>query len=515
MDVFVLDTSAIIDGRIIDMIQREELKGRIVIPIQAIAELEHQANLRKESGFAGLSVIKKLRELEKEKDIEILTLGERPKYVDIKLAKITGEIDAGIRKLAKELGATLITGDYVMYDVALAEGVNAILLHPKEEKDKVLEFEKFFDEITTSIHLKEGVPVKRKRGTPGEWKLENLKVILDRDDLKRISNEIVEQAKARRDAYIEIDRLGATVVQLGKYRIVIAKPPFADGFEITAVKPIKKLTIWDYKLPQKLMERLDKQAEGILICGPPGSGKSTFATALAEYYSSKGKIVKTLEEPRDMQVSEEITQYTKLEGSFEYTKDVLLLVRPDYTFYDEVRKTEDFLTYADLRLAGIGLVGVVHATKTIDAIQRFIDKVELGMIPHIVDTIIFIKGGKVEQVYVLNSVVKVPTGMTEKDLARPVIEIRDFFSGSLEYEIYKFGEETVVVPIKEIREDKSLKAVEKVLKRLLSYPFYLEKNDDVIILYADSRDIPKLFKKYKKRFERLQKKFGPIEIREK
>jgi ATPase len=39
--------------------------------------------------------------------------------------------------------------------------------------------------------------------------------------------------------------------------------------------------------------------------------------------------------------------------------------------------------------------------------------------------------------------------MVEQDLARPVIEISDFESGLLEYEIYTFGEENVIVPVTE------------------------------------------------------------------
>jgi len=37
--------------------------------------------------------------------------------------------------------------------------------------------------------------------------------------------------------------------------------------------------------------------------------------------------------------------------------------------------------------------------------------------------------------------------MFEQDLARPVIEIRDFEDNTLEYEIYTFGEENVIVPV--------------------------------------------------------------------
>ena len=93
------------------------------------------------------------------------------------------------------------------------------------------------------------------------------------------------------------------------------------------------------------------------------------------------------------------------------------------------------------------MVGVVHANAPLDAIQRFIGKVDLGMIPHILDTVVFVEGGEISQVYELEFKVKVPTGMTEQDLARPVIEVRNFENHSLEYEIYTYGEENIVIPI--------------------------------------------------------------------
>ena len=41
--------------------------------------------------------------------------------------------------------------------------------------------------------------------------------------------------------------------------------------------------------------------------------------------------------------------------------------------------------------------------------------------------------------------VKVPTGMKEADLARPVIEVRDAETGELKNEIYTYGEQTIVM----------------------------------------------------------------------
>jgi len=95
----------------------------------------------------------------------------------------------------------------------------------------------------------------------------------------------------------------------------------------------------------------------------------------------------------------------------------------------------------------VGMVGVVHANSPLDAIQRFIGKIELGIIPNVLDTVVFVKDGGIQKVYDLELKVKVPTGMTESDLARPVIEIRNFEDNVLEHEIYTFGEENVIVPV--------------------------------------------------------------------
>ena len=44
--------------------------------------------------------------------------------------------------------------------------------------------------------------------------------------------------------------------------------------------------------------------------------------------------------------------------------------------------------------------------------------------------------------------VKVPSGLRDKDLARPVVEVRDYKTGQLEFEIYSFGQDIVINPIK-------------------------------------------------------------------
>ncbi len=518
MKTVVPDTSVVVDGRITEMVRKGELKDRrIIIHKAVLSELEHQANRNKETGFSGLAEVKELHELSVSGGIKLEFLGERPTDEEIRGAK-KGDIDSRIRDMALELNALLVTSDKVQGAVAKAMGLDVLYFEPQFVKEE-LSFRKLFTSETLSVHLKEDTIPSAKVGSPGNIKLVSLsEKKTKRDELKVMAKEIVEAAKrGGRDTYIEIDRKGATVIQLREYRIAITRPPFSDGLEITLVRPIFKGSLSDYKMTSKLKERLSDRAEGIIICGPPGAGKSTFTAALAEFYLTKGKIVKTMESPRDLQVVNEITQYSPLEGSFEKTSDIMLLVRPDYTIYDEMRKTDDFHIYADMRLAGIGMVGVLHANQPIDAIQRFIGRVELGLIPQLVDTIVFIKDGVIGRVYEQRFMVKVPSGMVEEDLARPVIEIRDFETEELEYEIYKFGEETVVLPVtKQFKIEKKdvAKKISKVLKKYV-HDFVVDFSGNRAVVLVPSHDIPKIIGRKGENISRIEKKVGiKIDVKE-
>ncbi|MBA3978156.1 MAG: Flp pilus assembly complex ATPase component TadA [Nitrosopumilus sp.] len=514
----VLDTSIIIDGEISKKIDNNEINENyeIIIPRAVIDELQSQACKQKEHGTDGLLELKRIREKSIEKKIGVNYVGEKPSLAEIKLAK-NGRIDSIINDIAKNENATLFTADYVQHLVADATGISNV--HKKTEISEEYDIESYFDEKTMSVHLIEGIEPLAKKGTPGNFVLEKISnEKFDKTILTRVIDFLFSVKNNKRMSNIEIAFEGCYVIMYKNLRIVITQQPISNKIEITAVRPIKKLSLGDYDLGDDLINRLSNEADGILIAGPPGSGKSTFASSIAEHYVLNNKLVKTLESPRDLQVPDSVVQYGSFKNGYERVSDLLLLVRPDFTIFDEVRKVKDFELFADLRLTGIGMIGVIHASKALDAIQRFIGKIELGMIPHIIDTVIFILEGKIKKIYELDLTVKVPSGMTEQDLARPIVEIKDFFSKETEYEIYSYGEENVIIPLENIdkKSDSSNNKINKlaeakikeIINRFDSQAEIKIISNDRVKISVNKEVIPKIIGKGGSTISEIEKRLG-------
>ena len=522
----VPDTSAIIEGNVEKIIKEKELNyPEIIIPEAVISELEHQANNQRPTGIRGLENVKKLQDLAEIGEISIKITGRRPTKFEKDNAKL-GEIDGLIRDVAKDELALLLTSDKIQAKTAEAQGIPTIY-YAQEYKGAIdLKIAKFFDDDTMSVHLKENVVPMAKKGKPGH--IELVKLADEKftyKQLEAIAEEILEKERYDAKTYLEVDKQGAIVVQSRDLRISIARPPFSEALEITAVRPVAEVSLDQYHLSSQLIERLTNSARGILISGSPGAGKSTFAQAIAKFYDEYlNKVVKTMESPRDLQVGDTITQYAPLEGDMENTADILLLVRPDFTIYDELRKNHDFKIFADMRLAGVGMIGVVHATRPIDAIQRIASRVDLGTIPSIVDTTIYIEDGEISAIYENKLTVKVPSGMEERDLARPVIEVRDFETGTLVNEIYTYGEQTIVMDIGMVEQSKKAKmnqektpvqmiAEREILRTLkkITPKAAIEvsmESDRRANIYITEKYIPKIIGKGGKRIAELENEIG-------
>lgn len=446
--ILVPDTSVLIDGRITSMIKAGEYKGStIIVPEAVIAELEAQANNGREIGFSGLNELQQLSRMAEEKTIELRFSGVRPSLEQVKLAS-GGEIDAMIRNIAIENSARFITSDFVQAEVARAKGLDVIYLKPQVSDFVPLGIDQFFDEHTIAVYLKERVCPNAKKGTISDMKLVKIREQPTSEyELRALAQEILERAKRDPDGFIEVEKRGITVVQIGSMRIAIARRPFSDGMEITAVRPIVDVTLKDYAKADIITRRITSEKRGLIIVGSPGSGKTTLAQSVATYLSESGFVVKTMEAPRELQVPDQITQYTTLDGSMSNTADVLLLVRPDFVIFDELRRNEDFNVFADMRLAGLGMVGVIHANGVQDAVQRFSDRVDFSVLSQIINTIIFVRQGVITKIYDVDFTIKVPEGMANEMHIRPVTVVTDHETGELVIDVFRYDGETIVMPM--------------------------------------------------------------------
>ena len=156
-----------------------------------------------------------------------------------------------------------------------------------------------------------------------------------------------------------------------------------------------------------------------------------------------------MEAPRELQVPDQITQYTTLDGSMANTADVLLLVRPDFVIFDELRKNEDFTVFADMRLPGLGMVGVIHANSVQDALQRFSDREDFSVLSQIINTIVFLEKGVVTKIYDVGFTIKVPEGMGNEMHIRPVTTVTDSETGKLVLDVFRYDGQTIVMPVLE------------------------------------------------------------------
>ena len=107
----IVDTSTIIDGRIIDILKTGFLEGNLIIPIFVIEELQHIADsdnyLRRQKGRRGLDILKTMQTDYKDK----------VKVVDKRYPNID-KVDSMLVKMSEELNANLLTNDYNLNKVA-------------------------------------------------------------------------------------------------------------------------------------------------------------------------------------------------------------------------------------------------------------------------------------------------------------------------------------------------------------------------------------------------------------
>ncbi len=118
----IIDTSVIIDGRIVDVCEAGFIEGTFIIPQFILQELQHIADstdsLRRTRGRRGLDILHKIQKM---KNIAV-------KIVDEDFPNIK-EVDAKLVALARMIGAKIITNDFNLNKVAELQGVTVLNLN--------------------------------------------------------------------------------------------------------------------------------------------------------------------------------------------------------------------------------------------------------------------------------------------------------------------------------------------------------------------------------------------------
>lgn len=118
----LLDTSVIIDGRILDVCRTGFLEGELVVPQFVLDELRHIADssdtLRRARGRRGLDILQKLQS-----EPRVTVRVDDADWAD------TAEVDVKLLRLAQQTGGAVVTGDYNLNKVAAVAGVGVLNLN--------------------------------------------------------------------------------------------------------------------------------------------------------------------------------------------------------------------------------------------------------------------------------------------------------------------------------------------------------------------------------------------------
>jgi uncharacterized protein YacL len=190
----IVDTSVIIDGRILDIVKTGFVEGKLIIPNFVLEELQHIADssddLKRKKGRRGLDILKGLID-SKDVNVEIMNID-----YDIE------EVDSKLLRLAIDLNAMVLTNDYNLNKVAIVQNVRVLNINELANavKPVVIPGEKF----------KVDVIQKGKGNNQGVGFLDDGTMIVVEGGQKYIGKEI--------------DTLVTSVLQTDAGRMIFVKP---------------------------------------------------------------------------------------------------------------------------------------------------------------------------------------------------------------------------------------------------------------------------------------------------
>jgi len=120
--LILLDTSAVIDGRVADLIEANFLEGIVVVPRFVLSELQQVADshdaIKRARGRRGLEMLQRIQKNQR----------NEVKIHDGDFPEETG-VDAKLVRLARNLNAKLFTNDHNLGKIATLQNVTCVNLH--------------------------------------------------------------------------------------------------------------------------------------------------------------------------------------------------------------------------------------------------------------------------------------------------------------------------------------------------------------------------------------------------
>lgn len=205
----VLDTSVIIDGRILDICKSGFIEGILIIPHFVLEELQHIADssdqLKRNRGRRGLDILNQMR-----KELDVRVQIYEKDFPEIQ------EVDSKLVKLAQMMEADIFTNDYNLNKVAEFQGVRVLNINELANalKPVFLPGEEMIVQI-----IKDGKEFKQGIGY-----LDDGTMIVVESGKKYINQTI----------YVVV----TSVLQTAAGRMIFAKPKFNDNRTLCEVNMI-------------------------------------------------------------------------------------------------------------------------------------------------------------------------------------------------------------------------------------------------------------------------------------
>jgi ATPase len=165
-----------------------------------------------------------------------------------------------------------------------------------------------------------------------------------------------------------------------------------------------------------------------------------------------------------------------------------------------------------MRLAGVGMIGVLHAENVHAALLRFLSRVDFGTLSRVIDTIVIIEEGEIAHIYDLEFGLRAPDSIPGDGAVTPLVTVVESATGSAALEVFRYNGEIVIMPLaapapaavrarpraepaERAPEERGGRQIERELQREIGRftdgPVEVRMlSDNKAVVYIDDKDVP-------------------------